>query len=117
MYNRILEEFNAHCGEENFNTEHFFLNHHNPELSALAADIVSSEEVPEKNEQTQHVINSEVLNALYDLHFSVVTERLSTYPAMIKAATDGNEVARLLAEQQQLNELRRQIADMRHRIN
>ncbi len=117
LYNRILEEFNAHCGEENFNTEHFFLNHHNPELSALAADIVSSEEVPEKNEQTQHVINSEVLNALYDLHFSVVTERLSIYPAMIKAATDGNEVARLLAEQQQLNELRRQIADMRHRIN
>ena len=115
-YQQFFDEFNAHKADEGFNSETFFLNHHKPELSSVAVDIVASEELAAEQDKTQHVINTEVVNALYDLHLSVVKERLSVYPAMIKAATSSEEIVRLLEEQRLLNTLKLQIANLIHRF-
>ena len=117
LYKLIFDEFNAHKTDENFHSETFFLNHHNPQLSLAAADMVVDDDVTDDADKTQHVINSEVLNALYDLHLSVVKEQLSVYPAKIKAATSSDELSRLFKEQQQLNELKIEIARYRNRVS
>ena len=117
-YQLLFDEFNANKHTAGFKAEPFFLNHMRPQIAAFAADIVSMESLDTDDTQTQYVINTEVLNVLYDLHMAVVKERLAAFPARIKeAADDSEQVMRLLAEQKQLTALKAQIAGLRHRIN
>ncbi len=117
LYRQMFDEFNKHKQNAGFRSEPFFLNHLEPAIASLATDVIADEGIYDTDELTQHIINSEVLNALYDLHLAVVKERLSVYPSLIAAAGDSEQTMQLLAEQRGLNELKAQIAKLRHRIN
>lgn len=119
-YQLLFDEFNANSTTPDFKAETFFLNHQRPQIAAFATDIVSAEEMDNMEEQTQHELNTEVLNALYDLHFITVKQQLDSYPALIaQADKDGDLqlVMTLMQQQKQLKDLQTEIAKLRNRIN
>ena len=129
LYQKILDEFNAHKNDAGFKAETFFKFHADPEISKIAIDLIADKYQLSSIFSTQSVsenvsvhvkkrsINEElcelVPKLLLELKYTVINERIDQLEQTLKQAqADGNWdlIRELLATQPQLLEIKNQIA-------
>ncbi|MBR3408975.1 MAG: DNA primase [Paludibacteraceae bacterium] len=128
LYHRIIEEFAAHQNDEGFQSSEFFKFHTDPEVSALAIDLIadkyqlssmfSKQSISENVTQTVKVNTEEeqlptlIPRMLLELKYTILEQRIDEMErALREAERSGNwEMQRiLLADQPKLLEIRNQI--------
>ena len=129
LYQKILDEFNAHKNDAGFKSETFFKFHADPEISKIAIDLIADKYQLSSIFSTQSVsenvsvhvkkrsINEElcelVPKLLLELKYTVINERIDQLEQTLKQAqADGNWdlIRELLATQPQLLDIKNQIA-------
>lgn len=129
LYQKILDEFNAHKNDAGFKAETFFKFHADPEISKIAIDLIADKYQLSSIFSTQSVsenvsvhvkkrsINEElcelVPKLLLELKYTVINERIDQLEQTLKQAqADGNWdlIRDLLATQPQLLDIKNQIA-------
>ncbi len=129
LYQKILDEFNAHKNDAGFKAETFFKFHADPEISKIAIDLIADKYQLSSIFSTQSVsenvsvhvkkrsINEElcelVPKLLLELKYTVINERIDQLEQTLKQAqADGNWdlIRELLATQPQLLDIKNQIA-------
>lgn len=129
LYQKILDEFNAHKNDAGFKAETFFKFHADPEISKIAIDLIADKYQLSSIFSTQSVsenvsvhvkkrsINEElcelVPKLLLELKYTVINERIDQLEQTLKQAqADGNWdlIRDLLATQPQMLDIKNQIA-------
>lgn len=123
---RIFEEFKAHQNAESFVAERFFKFHPDPEINALACDLIAdryqlstiftkvaiSENVVQEVEQRseQDLLYELVPQLLCELKLSITNERIADIKKQMKQAADNSEQSmQLLAQLSSLQAVKREI--------
>lgn len=123
---RIFQEFRAHQNADDFVAEKFFTFHPDPEISALACDLVAdryqlssifskvaiSENVVQEVEQRseQELINELVPQLICELKLSLVNERIAAIQKMMREMpADDTQSLQLLSQLNSLNTIKRDI--------
>jgi len=121
----VIDEFMQHCHEPGFKANSFFVQHSNPYVSQLAAELtadqyqlskifykqsISENVIQEVRPRTDEDILPELTNQLLlELKYTVVNERIATLQRNLKEAQKNNDweqQKRLLSEQPQLLQIR-----------
>ena len=110
LYDRILSEAVAHCGEPGFKAETYFMNHHDVDISSLASQLainryqLSRSLEPEiKPENLQQKITHLVL----DFRMDIVKRRLKDIQAQLRqAGSDMETVKTLMQDYKETQQLR-----------
>ncbi|MGN1240263.1 MAG: hypothetical protein ACI4TV_05250, partial [Paludibacteraceae bacterium] len=125
LFAKIIDEFQAHSHEEGFVAETFFKFHTDPQVSALAVDLIAeryqlsqmfmkqtvSENVVKKIEDNTEIqqLPTTITNLLLELKLTVVNERIDELEQQLKEAqheNDWDKMKPLLALQPQLLSVR-----------
>ena len=128
LYQKILDEFNAHKNDAGFKAETFFKFHADPEISKIAIDLIADKYQLSSIFSTQSVsenvsvhvkkrsINEElcelVPKLLLELKYTVINERIDQLEQTLKQAqADGNWdlIRELLATQPQLLDIQKKL--------
>jgi len=128
IYQKIIDEYMAHCHEEGFVAERFFVQHPDTEISRLAANLatdkyqlsrifskqaISENVVQEVDQQTDADRLPELTQRLLlELKYTVVNERIALLEKMLADAQTGgdwNTIRELLQQQPILHQLRTEI--------
>lgn len=119
LYTRIFHEFLAHENDEDFVPSTYFLNYDDPVVSALTADLLSEKYVLSKvyhqDEEAvpdQTRLTNEMMQLLYELHFTSVEESLKVLNSAIKTATSESAAMQIIQSQQQLIMVRNQLCQL-----
>ncbi|MDR0994840.1 MAG: DNA primase [Tannerella sp.] len=111
LYRQMLDEAVAHCREAGFSASHYFLYHPDPEISALAAELVSDKyqlskyhskyrEIKKENELLRQMVPYDLLN----YKDAVIRARISQIGVRIKEAQGKpEEVIALMGKLNELN--------------
>ena len=115
VYRRIMDEFRQHSKEPNFVSERFFTFHEDPEVSAVAVDMVADQSVAADAEAH---LGELVTQLLYEIKLTVINIQIEELNAGLKEAQANNDWDRqrtLLSYQPQLlqrkNEICRQLGN------
>ena len=124
---RIYEEFREHQGDKGFVAEKFFTFHPDPEISALACDLVadryqlssifskvaiSENVVQDVEERSEHDLLVELVpQLLCELKLSLVNDRIASVQKMLRETpSDNTDLSmQLLAQLNQLNAIKREV--------
>lgn len=131
---RIFDEFNAHQNDEGFVSEKFFTFHPDPEINALACDLVAdkyelssifskvaiSENVVQDVEQRseQNLLDELVPQLLCELKLNIINERITQVQKLMKQTSpDDPQSLQLLSQLNNLNSVKRTICQyLGHRM-
>lgn len=130
LYKRICEEFEAHKNADDFVAENFFKFHPDPEISALACDLIAdryqlsrifsqvaiSENVmQEVNEQSEaDMLREQVPLIVCELQLNVLNRRIEQVQRQIKEASDAgddNKAMQLLMQSNELKKAKKEMSD------
>ncbi len=107
LYNRILAETLEHCGEEGFQAQPYFANHHDVEISKLASQLIvnryhlsASMQIKEREGQ----LLSRVRHLISDLRMDILNSRMKDVKRELQNA--GNDMARVMPLLGKLNEIK-----------
>ena len=123
---RIFEQFKAHQDDKGFVAEKFFSFHHDPDINALACDLVAdryelstifskiaiSENVVQNVQQRseQELLNELVPQLICELKLSLVNERIVEVQKLIKETpADDTQSLQLLSQLNSLQAVKREI--------
>lgn len=125
LYKQILEETVEHSSENDFNTEQYFINHENIEISRIATDIgidqyqmlgekkEDPDETTEDGENKTERLRSQVEHLLNDFRMDYLDQRLNDIQNEIKSsASDIEKTMKLMAEYKEVHELRSKLAKL-----
>ena len=104
IYQTLIYEFKAHVKDEGFKAQSFFTFHSNPQLSALAVEMVAEKYRFVKPDQEMH-LGELVAQLLYEIKLTVVNMQIDELEDRIKqaqAAGDVNTQLQLLGQQPHL---------------
>ena len=114
IYQTIIDEFKAHYKEPDFKAESFFKFHPNPEISALAIDMIAAKyRYEETDEQMQ--IGELVTRLLYEIKLTVINNQIDDLERKLKDAQaigDTNVQLQLLSYQPALIKQRNEICKL-----
>ena len=123
VYQRMLEEAEAHVHTPGFQAARFFRNHSDPELSLLGADLLEDRyELSAYHSKYQKVVTDEerlfelVPTLLVSYKYAVVGEKLRQIEALLQdpvVAHDNERCAELMANYTHLREMQ---SDMAHQL-
>ena len=111
IYQTLIEEFKAHSKDEGFKAQSFFTFHSNPQLSALAVEMIAERYQFVKPEQEAR-LGELVAQLLYEIKLTVVNMQIDSLEDRIKqaqAAGDVNTQLQLLGQQPQLIAMRNEL--------
>lgn len=114
LYNQILAEAVAHCGDEEFKAETYFINHPDIAVGQLASQL-TMDEVPlphslemRTNEKT---LQQQVEHLLLDFRMSVVKQHIKDLQAQLRqAGSDMQTVMQLMQELKSAQDVRNGLA-------
>ncbi len=125
LYKQILEETVEHSSENDFNTEQYFINHENIEISRIATDFgidqyqmlgekkEDPDETTEDGENKTERLRSQVEHLLNDFRMDYLDQRLNDIQNEIKSsASDIEKTMKLMAEYKEVHELRSKLAKL-----
>jgi len=111
IYQTLIDEFKAHGKDEGFKAQSFFTFHSNPQLSALAVEMIAERYQFVKPEQEAR-LGELVAQLLYEIKLTVVNMQIDSLEDRIKqaqAAGDVNTQLQLLGQQPQLIAMRNEL--------
>jgi DNA primase len=111
VYQKMTDEFKAHCQDQGFKAETFFKFHPDPQVSALAIDMIADKYRFAKQEQDMR-IGELVTRLLFEMKLTLVNKQIEDLEAELKQAQEANDVNRqmvLLSHHPQLIYLRNEI--------
>lgn len=114
VYKTIMDEFKLHYKDEGFKAEQFFKFHANPQVSAMAIDMIA-EKYRFANQDSDMRIGELVTRLLYEIKLTVINMQIEELDAGLKEAQANNDWTRqmqLLAHQPQLLEQRNAICKL-----
>lgn len=114
IYQTIIDEFKAHYKEPDFKAESFFKFHPNPEISALAIDMIAAKYRYEETEE-QMQIGELVTRLLYEIKLTVINNQIDDLERKLKDAQaigDTNVQLQLLSYQPALIKQRNEICKL-----
>lgn len=97
LYNRVMDEYMAHFCDPGFTPETYFLRHSDPELMALAAEMLSDKYVTGKAIQENSDYPKQALRLVCELKREICQQRLTEIPQRLNHAS-GEEAAALQQE-------------------
>jgi len=118
LYRKVIDEFSTHQHDANFKAETFFKFHPDPNVSALAVDLIADKYQLSQMYAKQRISISVgnlpelVVQLLLELKYTVINERIDNLERLLKEAqeTNNDELTReLLAGQPQLMQIRNEI--------
>lgn len=120
VYQLILEEAERHKDDEDFNSEHFFINHSNPEISRMSVNLVSNRyQLSKYHFKNQTVVNDgdrllELVPILVtNFKYAVVSARLKYLIKQLQnpeIADDDKQCNAIMTEYSELMEVQRVMA-------
>jgi len=114
LYNQILAEAVAHCGDNGFRTEPYFLNHPDIVIGQLASQLTMDEvPLPRSLEMktTEKTMQQQVEHLLLDFRMSVVKQHIKDLQAQLRSAgSDMQLVMQLMQELKAAQEVRNGLA-------
>ena len=114
VYRTMMEEFKRHCKEEGFKAESFFKFHPDPQVSALAIDMIADKYRFSHPNMEAH-LGELVTQLLYEIKLTVINIQIADLEEGLKQAqADGNWdlQMQLLAHQPKLLEQRNEICKL-----
>ncbi|MBQ3633620.1 MAG: DNA primase [Paludibacteraceae bacterium] len=111
VYQTIMDEFKQHYKDEGFRAEPFFKFHPNPQVSALAIDMIA-EKYRYVTSDTEARLGAVVTQLLYEIKLTVINLQIEQLEQGLKeaqAANDWNRQMQLLAHQPELLAQRNEI--------
>ena len=114
VYQTMMEEFKRHCKEEGFKAESFFKFHPDPQVSALAIDMIADKYRFSHPNMEAH-LGELVTQLLYEIKLTVINIQIADLEEGLKQAqADGNWdlQMQLLAHQPKLLEQRNEICKL-----
>lgn len=114
VYRTMMEEFKRHCKEEGFKAEPFFKFHPDPQVSALAIDMIADKYRFSHPNMEAH-LGELVTQLLYEIKLTVINIQIADLEEGLKQAqADGNWdlQMQLLAHQPKLLEQRNEICKL-----
>ena len=111
IYQTLIDEFKAHSKDEGFKAQPFFTFHSNPQLCALAVEMIAEKYQFVKPEQEAR-LGELVAQLLYEIKLTVVNMQIDSLEDRIKqaqAAGDVNTQLQLLGQQPQLIAMRNEL--------
>ena len=111
IYQTLIDEFKQHSKDEGFKAEQYFKFHPDPQVSALAIDMIVDRYQLVKSE-TEVQLGELVTRLLYEIKLTVVNMQIEELEAGLKEAQANNDVHRqmqLMAHHPQLLKARNEI--------
>ena len=111
VYGMLMEEFKQHSKEEGFKAEPFFKFHPDPQISALAIDMIA-EKYRFASDKLDHRIGELVTRLLFEIKLTVVNMQIEDLEKNLKTAQETGDVERqfqLLAHQPALLRTRNEL--------
>lgn len=111
VYQKIMDEFKQHSQEEGFKAESFFKFHPDPQISAMAIDMIA-EKYRFASANLAGRIGELVARLLYEIKLTVVNMQINQLEQDLKAAQEANDMTRqfeLLAHQPELLQTRNEL--------
>lgn len=113
MYNDILQEAVEHTGEENFSCEHYFISHHDYDISNLAIKLTSDALTLSKSLEVKlsiEQLRDKIEHLLYEFRREYITDKLTQIRNEIKTTTDSERQMELIVELQETEKILTAIA-------
>ena len=120
VYQLILEEAELHKDEAGFNSEHFFINHSNPDISRMSVNLVSNRyQLSKYHYKNQTVVNDEdrllelVPILVTNFKYAEVTARLKYLSRQLQdpeIAKDDQQCNAIMTEYSSLMEVKNMMA-------
>lgn len=111
VFGLIMKEFKQHSQEEGFKAESFFKFHPDPQISAMAIDMIA-EKYRFASANLAGRIGELVARLLYEIKLTVVNMQINQLEQDLKAAQEANDMTRqfeLLAHQPELLQTRNEL--------
>ena len=111
IYETLMDEFKQHYKDEGFKAEQYFKFHPDPQLSALAVDMIA-DRYQLSQAETDVQLGELVTRLLYEMKLTVVNMQIEELEAGLKEAQKANDITRqmqLLAHHPQLLKARNDI--------
>lgn len=111
VFGLIMKEFKQHSQEKGFKAESFFKFHHDPQISAMAIDMIA-EKYRFASANLAGRIGELVARLLYEIKLTVVNMQINQLEQDLKAAQEANDMKRqfeLLAHQPELLQTRNEL--------
>ena len=111
IYQTLIDEFKQHCKDEGFKAEQYFKFHPDPQVSALAIDMIA-DRYQITNTESDAQLGELVTRLLYETKLTVVNMQIEELEAGLKEAQASNDVNRqmqLLAHHPELLKTRNEI--------
>lgn len=89
VYQRVIDEFKRHCKDENFCAERFFKFHSDPEISALAIEMVS--ERYELSSHDEERLGELVEQLLYEIKLTRLNQQIEELNTSLKEAQQSDD--------------------------
>ncbi len=114
LYNQILAEATAHCGEQGFKAEQYFTNHPDIEVSRLATSLaVDRHQLGGRfmMQPSEGSLRQRVVHLMMDYRMELMSQRLKEIQTAIRqASNDMEHVMQLMKEYKETQELRDALA-------
>ena len=116
-YNRILQEAVEHSADENFVAEQYFMQHPDPEMSQLAAQLgIDRHHLSESFQVKENttLLRQRVQHLILDFRLDIVNQHLKTLQQQLReAGSDMERIKELMDDYRQTQELRNALAKQR----
>jgi len=116
VHQQIIMDFMAHCHDQGFVAETYFLHHDNTQVSHLAVDLVADRyqlsKIYAQQTSQEEKLTDLVQRLLLEIKFTVVNERINALQQNLEKAQkngDWDSIRTLLSEQPLLLDIRAQI--------
>lgn len=116
-YNRILREAVEHCGEPGFKADQYFMQHPDPEMSQLAAQLgIDNHQLSASFEMrsTESTLRQRIQHLILDFRMDIVNQHLKDLQQRLReAGSDMERIRPLMDEYKETQELRNALARQR----
>lgn len=110
LYNRMLGEAVEHCGDEGFKAEAYFMNHHDVEVSNLAAQLAINRYQLSRSlevKTTAEDLRQKITHLVLDFRMDIVKSHLKDLQAQLKqAGNDMETITQLMKDYKDTQQLR-----------
>ena len=89
VYQRIIDEFKRHCKDENFQAERFYKFHSDPEISALAIEMVAERYELSSNDEER--LGELVEQLLFEIKLTVINQQIEELNTSLKEAQQNDD--------------------------
>ena len=116
-YNRILREAVEHSADANFKADQYFMQHPDPEMSQLAAQLgIDSHQLSQSFvvKESQSLLRQRVQHLILDFRYDIISQHLKDLQKQLKeVGSDMERIKAVMEDYKQTQELRNELAKKR----